>query len=153
RVRHPIRPLRSGGGRLVRHLAARGRHLAPQDGGRRRRVGTHREGDAEPSRVARFLSAGPTPDPDPPRAGVASRWPLVLRALAAAAALPGTAVVLVPWLLVSRDPAAAGPEGCRLVGFLPLALGAGALAWCIVDFARVGKGTLAPVDPPTTIVR
>jgi protein-S-isoprenylcysteine O-methyltransferase Ste14 len=31
--------------------------------------------------------------------------------------------------------------------------GAAALLWCIVDFARRGRGTLAPVDPPQFVVR
>jgi protein-S-isoprenylcysteine O-methyltransferase Ste14 len=36
---------------------------------------------------------------------------------------------------------------------LPLAaVGAGVLLVCIVDFARKGRGTLAPVDPPRNLV-
>ena len=33
-----------------------------------------------------------------------------------------------------------------------MAAGTGLLALCIVHFARQGKGTLAPIDPPTHLV-
>jgi protein-S-isoprenylcysteine O-methyltransferase Ste14 len=41
----------------------------------------------------------------------------------------------------------------RWVGVVPLAIGASGLLWCIWDFARVGRGTLAPVDAPRFVVR
>jgi len=31
-------------------------------------------------------------------------------------------------------------------------VGATILIWCIADFARLGRGTLAPVDPPKALV-
>ncbi len=76
---------------------------------------------------------------------------LFLRALLAFLALPGTVTVLVPWLVLRRSGGA--PGTFAVVGLLPLVLGAGMLIWCVVDFARIGRGTLAPVDPPTVLVR
>lgn len=67
--------------------------------------------------------------------------------------LPGTVLVWVPlWLLTS--PGDTWEIGAvRWLGVVPLAIGAAGLLWCIWDFARVGKGTLAPVDPPRFVVR
>jgi protein-S-isoprenylcysteine O-methyltransferase Ste14 len=67
--------------------------------------------------------------------------------------LPGTVLVWVPlWLsTLSGDTWEIG--AVRWVGVLPLVIGAGGLLWCIWDFGRVGKGTLAPVDPPRFVVR
>jgi protein-S-isoprenylcysteine O-methyltransferase Ste14 len=79
---------------------------------------------------------------------------LALRALLAFLALPGTATVLVPWFLLRWRGAgvAAGPAS-TIAGALVAAAGAVVLGWCVVDFARIGRGTLAPVDPPTVLVR
>src|SRR2546430_16634280 len=61
----------------------------------------------------------------------------------------GTVLVYVPYILAS------GPETerwtlgpWRYVGLLPLAAGIAGLAWCLRDFALVGRGTPAPFDPP-----
>ncbi|MCC6849915.1 MAG: isoprenylcysteine carboxylmethyltransferase family protein [Deltaproteobacteria bacterium] len=83
------------------------------------------------------------------------RWGavLALRALLAVVALPGAATVLVPWLLVRMGGAGAAPFAGRAFGTLLAAVGAIVVGWCVVDFARVGRGTLAPVDPPTVLVR
>ena len=40
----------------------------------------------------------------------------------------------------------------HLTGLLCIGLGAALLAACIVEFARSGRGTLAPVDPPRELV-
>lgn len=77
---------------------------------------------------------------------------LFVRALLAFLVLPGSATVLVPWLLV-RQSAGGAAGAIGLVGLLPLAIGVVLLLWCVIDFARVGRGTLAPVDPPTVLVR
>lgn len=78
---------------------------------------------------------------------------LALRATLAAAALPGTVAFLVPWLLARSERSAFEPGALRWVGAPVLALGLAGLLWCITDFARVGRGTLAPVDPPRFVVR
>lgn len=80
---------------------------------------------------------------------------LALRALFFALALPGTALVLIPSLLLRREERT-GPftfQPLRLQGVVLLVLGAAGLFWCIRDFAVSGRGTLAPVDPPRKLVR
>jgi len=77
---------------------------------------------------------------------------LALRSLVAAAALPGTITILVPRLLLGRgERFALGP--IRFLFIVPLVCAAAGLVWCIVDFARLGRGTLAPLDPPRFVVR
>lgn len=79
---------------------------------------------------------------------------LFLRSLLAAIALPGTVTVFVPWLILARRgmPAPGGRGPLRLVGAAAIAAGAAVLLRCIREFAVVGRGTLAPVDPPKTLV-
>jgi protein-S-isoprenylcysteine O-methyltransferase Ste14 len=62
-------------------------------------------------------------------------------------------VGLVPWLLFASQwlQFEAGPW--RWLGVAPAALGVPGLLWCVFDFARVGRGTLAPLDPPKIVVR
>ena len=38
------------------------------------------------------------------------------------------------------------------VGVIPLALGIVCLLWCVVEFYRAGRGTLAPWEPPKELV-
>lgn len=78
---------------------------------------------------------------------------LAARALLAAAALPGTVTIVVPWLLVRGGAWRFDLGPSRLAAAVPLAIAAAGLAWCIVDFARVGRGTLAPLDPTRFVVR
>ena len=78
---------------------------------------------------------------------------LALRSLLWAALLPGFFAGYVPWRFFGlgqvrldlRSPA-------HLMGLLGVALGAALLATCIWEFARSGRGTLAPVDPPRELV-
>lgn len=74
--------------------------------------------------------------------------PLWLRAAFAVLALPGMAAGLLPALIAGFD---RGPSATGL-GFLPLGLGLVIFAWCVADFFRRGRGTLAPWDPPTRLV-
>jgi protein-S-isoprenylcysteine O-methyltransferase Ste14 len=67
--------------------------------------------------------------------------------------LPGSATMLVPGLLLRWGGGVPAPNPTRLVGTVPLLIGAVVLLWCVVDFARIGRGTLAPVDPPRILVR
>jgi protein-S-isoprenylcysteine O-methyltransferase Ste14 len=78
---------------------------------------------------------------------------LYVRALFFTLLLPGTVTVLVPWFILRGGTPRFDPGAARLVGILLVGLGAGALLWCIWDFARFGRGTLAPVDPPKQVVR
>jgi protein-S-isoprenylcysteine O-methyltransferase Ste14 len=73
---------------------------------------------------------------------------LLVRGLVAAALLPGSATVLVPWLILSRGEASVR----HWTGLMLVALGAAVLFWCIWEFAVAGQGTLAPVDPPKHLV-
>jgi protein-S-isoprenylcysteine O-methyltransferase Ste14 len=79
---------------------------------------------------------------------------LVLRSVFFTVVVPGTVTVLIPYLIVSGGRAAM-PGGWRTMQYLavaPIVAGAGILLRCIWDFARVGRGTLAPVDPPKELV-
>ena len=74
---------------------------------------------------------------------------LLPRAIFAFLALPGTVAFLIPlWLLA--------PGGLDAFtnpfGFIPLVLGMVCLLWCVMDFYRAGRGTLAPWAPPKALV-
>jgi protein-S-isoprenylcysteine O-methyltransferase Ste14 len=74
---------------------------------------------------------------------------MFIQALLAFAALPGVVAIAVPvaWLWASSHTKLVQPLGLVLLlaGFL-------ALLWCVRDFYRSGKGTLAPWSPPTRLV-
>lgn len=80
---------------------------------------------------------------------------LPLRALFFTILLLGTALVVVPWMLLRRElPLHLNVlEPPRLLGLAFMGLGGAVLLRCILDFLLVGKGTLAPVDPPRKLVR
>ncbi len=59
--------------------------------------------------------------------------------------------MLIPYFILSRR-GVLHWDAVGLPGLVAIALGASILIRCIVDFARVGRGTLAPVDPPLTLV-
>jgi len=79
---------------------------------------------------------------------------LFLRSLFFTILFPGTVTLLVPYWIVSRE--LAGLSGAwtwhHFAGLPVIALGAGVLLRCIWDFYATGRGTLAPVDPPTKLV-
>ena len=65
--------------------------------------------------------------------------------------VPGTVLLLVPYLLLAKDV----PRPGGLVNWLALApctLGAAILLRCAWDFAVVGLGTPAPLDPTESLV-
>ncbi|HUF30852.1 MAG TPA: isoprenylcysteine carboxylmethyltransferase family protein [Gemmatimonadaceae bacterium] len=74
--------------------------------------------------------------------------------------LPVTVLVVVPgWILVTfaaRDsrwmPGSALPSLFQGFGVLIFVAGFMIFAWCIVLFARIGRGTLAPWDPTRRLV-
>ena len=81
-----------------------------------------------------------------------STW-LALKSLFWAMLFPGFFALYVPWQFF-------GLKGTRVdvarpahaLGLVFAALGAALLAACIVEFARTGRGTLSPVDPPRRLV-
>jgi protein-S-isoprenylcysteine O-methyltransferase Ste14 len=73
----------------------------------------------------------------------------VLRHLAAVLILPGTVCVLVPALLLDGG-LAAWP--LALLGGGLMGIGVGTIAWTVTLFAGIGRGTLAPWDPPERLV-
>jgi len=78
---------------------------------------------------------------------------LALKSLLATVVLPGTITGFVPWAyygLSGVDVRSLRP--LQLAGFPMLVFGALVLLTCIWEFARKGKGTLAPVDPPKHLV-
>jgi protein-S-isoprenylcysteine O-methyltransferase Ste14 len=82
-----------------------------------------------------------------------SRISLAARSIAWAAVLPGLFAGYVPWRYFGL---AQVPLDLRqplhLLGLLSIALGIVLLAACIWEFARSGRGTLSPVDPPKELV-
>ena len=79
---------------------------------------------------------------------------LALRSLLFSLVLPGSVTLLIPYLLLSSslEPIPSRLEPLRFVGLVPILIGAFILLRCIWDFAVTGRGTVAPVDPPTTLV-
>ena len=79
---------------------------------------------------------------------------LALRSVLYALLLPGTVTVVIPWFIVHRNHTAQFSHSTlwHCVGLLPLVTGTVVLSWCIWDFAAFGRGTLAPLDPPTQLV-
>jgi protein-S-isoprenylcysteine O-methyltransferase Ste14 len=78
--------------------------------------------------------------------------PLAVRSLLWAVLLPGVVAGYVPWRFfgVGRKSAAPGPV--QVLGVLCVAVGVALLTVCIVEFARQGRGTLSPADPPRHLV-
>ena len=77
-----------------------------------------------------------------------------LRSAAFTILLPGTATVMLPAaILASRPGAVVSLRDPRTwVAGVAIAAGAAGLLRCIWEFAARGRGTLAPVDPPTRLV-
>lgn len=84
----------------------------------------------------------------------------LLRHLAAILALPFVVTVVVPrWILSSSgwvEPSwsslGAAEVARMLAGALALLGGSSLAGWCVLLFARVGRGTLAPWDPTQRLV-
>ncbi len=66
---------------------------------------------------------------------------------------PGSVLIWVPLWLSTSDGGTLSLGWARWLGVAPLIFGAAGLLWCIWDFGRTGRGTLAPVDPPRFVVR
>lgn len=78
---------------------------------------------------------------------------LALRSLFWTLLLPGTFAFFVPWRFFGlRDVAFDPGNALHLVGGALAVAGAALLITCIVEFARSGRGTLSPADPPKQLV-
>jgi len=77
---------------------------------------------------------------------------LAFRAVLFTVLLPGTTLVWIPRMLAARNASRLELGVFRWAGLPLVAIGAGVLLVCIVDFARKGRGTLAPIDPPRKLV-
>jgi hypothetical protein len=84
---------------------------------------------------------------------------MALRHVLAILLLPTMVTLVVPrWILMafaSRDSRWPGDGWSwipRTLGGLPILAGLALVTWCISLFVRVGKGTLAPWDPTSSLV-
>ncbi len=78
---------------------------------------------------------------------------LAVRSLLWTALLPGLVAGYVPWRFFGLSHVRLDTFGPRhVVGFLGIGVGTALLGACIWEFARTGRGTLAPVDPPRDLV-
>lgn len=67
--------------------------------------------------------------------------------------VPVTGVILIPrWILLSTWNRSFEIGNWYLLGTPLIVTGAVALLWCFWDFATIGKGTPAPIDPPKVFV-
>lgn len=79
---------------------------------------------------------------------------LLLKNLIFTIVVPGTVTVFLPYLVLSQGPQAA-PESwgaSQYLALLPMGLGAAIYLRCVWDFAVIGHGTPAPIDPPRELV-
>jgi protein-S-isoprenylcysteine O-methyltransferase Ste14 len=74
---------------------------------------------------------------------------MLFRALLAFITLPGIFAGLIPTQIVMYDPYRGSGH---LIGALILLLGLAILTLCVRDFLVIGRGTLAPWDPPKHLV-
>ena len=79
---------------------------------------------------------------------------LALRSLFYTLVIPGTVTVLIPYLIVSGrgEQIAQSWDLLQVLGLVAAVSGAAVLLRCIWEFMVTGRGTLAPVDPPTQLV-
>lgn len=78
---------------------------------------------------------------------------LTLRSLLWFALLPGVLAGYVPWRYFGlREVSLDLRQPLHWGALIAMAMGTVLLASCILEFARRGRGTLSPVDPPRTLV-
>ena len=87
-----------------------------------------------------------------PASRSASAW-LALRSLFWTIAFPGFFAGYVPWRFFGLSEIRADAlRPAQIPALLCIGAGAVLLAMCIFEFARSGRGTLSPLDPPRTLV-
>ncbi len=78
---------------------------------------------------------------------------LALRSLLWTVLMPGVFAGYLPWRYFGLGQVRLDPhDPLPLVGILCIAMGVGLLGSCIWEFARSGRGTLSPADPPRELV-
>lgn len=81
-----------------------------------------------------------------------STW-LALRSLLWTILLPGLFAGYLPWRFFGLGRTRFDSPGpAQVVGLSCIAIGTALLAVCIFEFARSGRGTLSPLDPPRHLV-
>ncbi|MGH7674636.1 MAG: methyltransferase family protein [Gemmatimonadales bacterium] len=86
------------------------------------------------------------------RSSWASAW-LAFRSLLWLALVPGVFAGYVPWRFFGLGHVQLDfTNPVHVLGLICIALGAGLLVACVWEFARSGRGTLSPVDPPRELV-
>jgi protein-S-isoprenylcysteine O-methyltransferase Ste14 len=67
--------------------------------------------------------------------------------------MPGVVAGYVPWALFGlREARFEASDLLQVVGFVCALAGVALLLACVVEFARSGRGTLSPIDPPRALV-
>jgi protein-S-isoprenylcysteine O-methyltransferase Ste14 len=82
-----------------------------------------------------------------PMAGALS---LVVRNLVFTVVVPGLGGAWLPWWILTRQGHTATPAAWEAVAVI--AAGTALYAWCVWDFAAVGRGTPGPWDAPSRVV-
>jgi protein-S-isoprenylcysteine O-methyltransferase Ste14 len=78
---------------------------------------------------------------------------LAIRSLVWAVLLPGVFAGYIPWRYFGlRSVTLDSQRPLHWVGLLAIVVGVVFLALCILEFARSGRGTLSPLDPPRALV-
>lgn len=78
---------------------------------------------------------------------------ILLKNLVFTLVVPGTAAVYIPLLIARRVSAFFRLDIASALGLVLIALGAAGYLWCLWEFATTGRGTPAPIDAPTRLVR
>lgn len=76
-----------------------------------------------------------------------------LRALLFVIFVPGTFLAVIPYFLLALGKGVFEIGMLRWFGIVPLVLGGVILLWCVWNFARIGRGTPASIDPPKVLVK
>ena len=68
--------------------------------------------------------------------------------------VPGTITILIPYWILTRNFAVVSSHWGmpQYLALLPVLLGVSVYFRCVWDFASVGRGTPAPIDPPKVLV-
>ena len=83
---------------------------------------------------------------------ISTAW-LALRSIAWTLLIPGVVVGYIPWRYFGLEGRAVNLSNpLTVAGLACMAGGAALLIACVFEFARSGRGTLSPVDPPRELV-